>query len=787
MQGDPSDRVIDVFEEYIDHLRHGNQPVVDDLVAAHPDSEEEIRRYFPLLAMIENAAETLHPEETILQQLTPDELPMGEQFGRYVIQQVLGKGGMGTVYLTRDTQLERDVALKIPHFEQSEGTGVTRFYREAKAMAKVHHRNLCPVHDVGDIDGKHFISMAYIKGISLKETIKTENKYSGREAAETIGKLAAALQVAHEAGIIHRDLKPANIMIDRDGEPIIMDFGLARQNAVEESEITEVGSIIGSPAYMAPEQLNSNLESVDHRADIYGLGVILYEMLCGRPPFIGSALSILKGVASEPPPNLRQLQPEVDPLLESICMTAIAKSPDDRFQTAEEFAAKINNWIIPFEKRKKTSSSHTDLSIGKYNNWIAAFLGLVGVAVIAVIFNPPWETSGDINRKSTGLSPNNLTIVKNNPNGAIQPKPSETDSRPKPDPLLFKVSNQNIGDSNSNRVALGDLDGDGDLDAFVSNWDSQRRLWLNDGNGVFIESEQAFGKPGKQSNMPVVIGDIDGDGDNDILAGGLGVNVTLWINEDNDRFKKRFFDDAVLNSRLRYDVALHDLDNDGDLDIFWAIPTQNDEVWLNDGTGNFDTGYKRLDNYHSVSCKVTDLNSDDWPDVVVGCAKSFGAKIWLNNRQGGFIDGGKIAEGAIGGVVALADYNGDQLSDIAITSLTMGAVAYFNRGDAKFEGTHHRLNHHASVHTVAEDFDNDGDMDTLSGNMEGGHSTLFLNDGTGTAGDRQLYPGKNRCQWIATGDLDNDGDIDAFFAKVGPNKVWLNRTIDRKKKPIEDK
>jgi eukaryotic-like serine/threonine-protein kinase len=177
------------------------------------------------------------------------------QFGRYRIVRALGKGAMGTVYLAEDTQIERQIALKTPHFtEDPTGEQTERFFREARAAGNLRHPHICPIHDFGQIDGKHFITMAYIEGHPLSAFIKPDKPQTERHILIVIRKLALALQEAHDHGVVHRDLKPANIMVDKKGEPIIMDFGLAQQvRRNEDVRLTQTGIIIGTPAFMSPE------------------------------------------------------------------------------------------------------------------------------------------------------------------------------------------------------------------------------------------------------------------------------------------------------------------------------------------------------------------------------------------------------------------------------------------------------------------------------------------------------------------------------------------------------
>jgi serine/threonine protein kinase len=206
-------------------------------------------------------------------------------FGRYKLLKLLGQGGMGTVYLAQDTQLDRRVALKIPLFDSADGSHVLeRFYREARAAATVHHPNICPIYDVGENDGVPYLTMAFIEGRPLAEIAGTK-PLTPRQSALLVRKLALALAEAHQQKVIHRDLKPANIMIDRRSEPIVMDFGLARRSHAGDVRMTQEGSAMGTPSYMPPEQVSGNVDLMGPGSDIYSLGVILYELLAGRLPF----------------------------------------------------------------------------------------------------------------------------------------------------------------------------------------------------------------------------------------------------------------------------------------------------------------------------------------------------------------------------------------------------------------------------------------------------------------------------------------------------------------------
>jgi serine/threonine protein kinase/CubicO group peptidase (beta-lactamase class C family) len=276
----------------------------------------------------------------------PTAPPMPTQIGRYHIVRLLGKGGMGAVYLARDTQLDRDVALKIPQFSgEGRAAMLERFRQEARAAATLHHPNICPVHEVGESDGIHYLAMAYIVGKSLAELIGTGKPWTVKQAAALVRKLALALAETHKRGVIHRDLKPGNVMIDVRGQPIIMDFGLASRTRFGDPRLTQPGSIIGSPSYMSPEQMRGDVQALGPGCDIYGLGVILYEMLTRQVPFAGDSVSLIARVLEEPPPAPSALCPDVDATLDAICRKAMAKRVEDRFASMEEFAAALQDYL----------------------------------------------------------------------------------------------------------------------------------------------------------------------------------------------------------------------------------------------------------------------------------------------------------------------------------------------------------------------------------------------------------------------------------------------------------
>jgi class 3 adenylate cyclase len=270
-----------------------------------------------------------------------------ELFGRYRIVRQIGAGGMATVYLAHDTELDRQVALKVPHFDARHGAELLeRFYREARTAALLHHPNICAIYDVGKINGIDYLTMAYIDGPALAQRVGEFAAGPVERGVALVRTLAGALDEAHRQGVIHRDLKPGNVLLNPRGEPVITDFGLARRLDRDDERLTALGTVMGTPAYMSPEQVRGSSDEIGPLSDLYSLGIILYELLTGRVPYEGSVGTVLaKIVAPEPPPTPTKHRPDLDPRLEAICLKAVAKKAEDRFADMREFADALATFL----------------------------------------------------------------------------------------------------------------------------------------------------------------------------------------------------------------------------------------------------------------------------------------------------------------------------------------------------------------------------------------------------------------------------------------------------------
>jgi tRNA A-37 threonylcarbamoyl transferase component Bud32 len=268
----------------------------------------------------------------------------GQKVGRFVVLETLGQGAFGTVYKARDPELDRLVALKVPRAGSLSGQAeLDRFLREARSVAQLRHPAIVAVHEVGQVEGVPYLVSDFVEGVTLTDLLSARRP-PFREAAELIAAVADALDFAHRHGVVHRDVKPSNVMIGKDGRPVVMDFGLAKRDAGEVTMTLE-GQVLGTPAYMAPEQAAGGSHSVDGRGDVYALGVILYVLLTGELPFRGTTRMLLHQVLHDEPRPPRRLNDRVPRELETVCLKCLRKEPHRRYPTAAELAADLRRWL----------------------------------------------------------------------------------------------------------------------------------------------------------------------------------------------------------------------------------------------------------------------------------------------------------------------------------------------------------------------------------------------------------------------------------------------------------
>jgi predicted Ser/Thr protein kinase len=262
---------------------------------------------------------------------------------RYEVGRLLGAGGMAEVFEGRDRLLARRVAIKVLQAQFARDPSfLIRFKREAQAAASLSHPNIVGVYDTGTEDGTHFIVMEYVDGRTLKDVIRAEGPLYPERAAEICADVCSALAAAHARGLIHRDIKPGNVMLTPDGKVKVMDFGIARATTSE--TITQTAAVVGTAQYISPEQAQG--QTVDYRSDLYSVGCCLYEMLTGTVPFTGATpVAIAYRHVREDPTPPRMLNADVPAPLEAICLKAMAKLPDNRYQTAAELHDDLERFI----------------------------------------------------------------------------------------------------------------------------------------------------------------------------------------------------------------------------------------------------------------------------------------------------------------------------------------------------------------------------------------------------------------------------------------------------------
>jgi formylglycine-generating enzyme required for sulfatase activity len=261
--------------------------------------------------------------------------------GRFQILEKLGQGGVGVVYRAYDSLLERTIALKVPLSPPEDEEAAERFLREGRAAAALDHPNIVRIFEIGQADGKYYIAAEFVDGQPLSNVVKG-GRVSHQQAAWIVREVAAALAYAHEEGVIHRDVKPQNILIDPQGRPKLADFGLAKR-VDRDATVTDDGSILGSPAYMSPEQARG--ERASKASDQYSLGVVLFELLVGRPPYTGNQYAVLLQVANATPASPSSEASDVPEGLDAICRRCTSPDPQDRYPDVSHLAADLDNWL----------------------------------------------------------------------------------------------------------------------------------------------------------------------------------------------------------------------------------------------------------------------------------------------------------------------------------------------------------------------------------------------------------------------------------------------------------
>ncbi len=331
--------------------------------------------------------------------------------GRYLIERELGQGGMATVYLAQDTKHERQVAVKVLHPDLAASLGGERFLREIRVAASLQHPHILALYDSGEADGLLYYVMPFVEGESLRDRMNREHELPIPDAVQLTREVADALAYAHSRGIIHRDIKPENIMLS-GGHAMVADFGIARAvTQAGEEKLTQTGMAIGTPAYMSPEQAGGE-EALDGRADIYSLGCVLYEMICGTPPFVGpSAMAILARHSMEAVPRPHIVRQSIPAELEDIILKALEKIPADRYATASHFSHALGLPDTMSGPRRARGGTQPVRARGtRLPRWIWS-LTLIPLALLAWLGWRAWNSRAGGSRAAGGPDPRHIAVL----------------------------------------------------------------------------------------------------------------------------------------------------------------------------------------------------------------------------------------------------------------------------------------------------------------------------------------------------------------------------------------
>ena len=683
-----------------------------------------------------------------------------EEIGGYEVIRQIGQGGMGVVYLARDPQLHRQVAIKLIQFgSMPHPDAVARFQQEMRAVASLSHLNIVTAYHASEHEGNQILVMEYVPGSDLASLVLENGPRPPNDAVGWVLQAARGLQYVHEAGIIHRDIKPANLLLDENDTVKILDLGLARIETADPvgGGLTQSGMVMGSVDYMAPEQA-TELKGADHRADIYSLGCTLYYLLEGKPAFKGDSMfGKIQAHLEQPIPELESSRFENSEELNSILLRMMAKTPEDRYGTMAEV-------IVDLEEILEERDGRT---IQLSSPGLASRLLLAVILCLAVICGVFWIFLSQMN-EATAKTVNEQGLP-------FRPSPTGGTGQ-------LADSRQRLGSGHSNEMKLGDLDGDGDLDAIVANYSRGADLiWLNDGKGIFA-SGMALGRGMETSQA---LGDLDNDGDLDAIVTDRNDVDRVWLNDGKGTFVPW---GEGLSTKMTRNVTLGDLNGDSILD---AVISQggtgtrvSNTIWFGDGGGRFQKSDQEMGLHATWETGLGDLDGDGDLDIVFANGDTKGTDpkepntVWLNDGLGVFEDTGQQLGQAFSRDVALGDldFDGD-LDAVFADSLSDSSGIWLNNGEGHFIPSEQKIGVGKERSVILVDLEGDGDLDlVLAGDEVPG--IRWLNDGNGSFSNPISLGSDLQFGVGDAGDLDGDGDWDIFLPRTNgqPNQVWMNES-----------
>jgi hypothetical protein len=664
----------------------------------------------------------------------PDEIG---RLGPYLIRRVLGIGGMGIVFLAEDPQLHRPIALKtMKPVMAASASARRRFLREARAIAGVVHDHVVSILHVGEDRGVPFLAMPFLEGETLGDRLGREGQLPPAEVRRIGREMADGLAAAHAQGVIHRDIKPANVWLEAgSGRVKLLDFGVARGVGAD-ARLTQSGIIVGTPAYMAPEQARG--EQLDVRCDLFSLGCVLYQCCTGRQPFAGeTALAALRSLELHRPKPPRVLNPLVPAPLSDLIVHLLAKDRDHRPASAREVKEALES-IHAGRAGRRAAQRRRAALIGAL---LATTLALTAVWWLAGLFLPRADVAG---------------------NG---PPPAEAA------PLFAPAVAIECGLYPA-FATTADFDGDGNLDLVVANLHSHAVSVLR-GNGDGSFQGPLATDVGEWFAHSVAVGDFNRDGKPDLVVTGPGQNVVVVLLGKGD---------GTFLSPVQYPVhadprhaVVGDFNHDGRLDLAVATKDGGVDVLLGKGDGTFGTAV-----HHRVSTgvgflAVADFNGDGQLDLAVGNGSAAQVSVLLGHGDGTFGEpvtyGSKPDSGVF--AVAVGDFNGDGKPDLVTANAQGGVSILLGNGDGTFRDHVDYAVDRGAQAVVVADFDGDGKLDVAFSHWNAREVTLLLGNGDGTFQQPRTSGVGEWPQFLTVGDFNGDGAPDLAVPNLRSNNVSL--------------
>jgi serine/threonine protein kinase len=676
--------------------------------------------------------------------------------GPYRVLKVLGIGGMGVVFEAEDPQLRRLVALKtMRSLLSAQEEARQRFLQEARAAAAIEHEHVVAIYQVGEDGGVPYLAMQLLQGESLEDRLQRDGRLPEVEVVRIGREVAAGLAAAHDRGLIHRDVKPGNIFLEGRGhkrracEPAsgplaatggrvkLLDFGLARAaggepapdtgapNVVAGPAWTQVGTVVGTPAYSSPEQTRG--EALDPRCDLFSLGCVLYRMCTGVVPFHGATvLDTLRAVQQEQPRPVRELNPAVSVELDGIIGKLLAKRREERYPSAQAVAAALEGitGLAPRRGRRRR--------IGVAAT-VAFVLGLAGYGL--------WHARPAKTVESTQAG-----------DGSVSTSPAQSPACHFALAVDYPVGRQPY------TVAVGDFNGDGIPDLVVSNIKSNTvSVLLGKGDGTFRPAiEYATGK----GPHAVVVADFDGDGRLDIAVSNSEDNtVGVLLGNGDGSFRSAGSHATAADPN---GLAVGDFNGDGKADLVVTCNGADTvSILLGNGDGSFRTAHRYTVQLHPISVAAADVNGDGKADLVVSTSGGDFVAVLLGNGDGSFAQARNFGVGSGPGKVVVGDFNGDGKPDVAVENFGSNDVSVLlGNGDGTFRAAVAYGAGTSPGGLATGDFNGDGALDLAVVNHNSDNVSVLLGRGDGTFRPAEHYALARMPAGVAVGDFNGDGRTD---------------------------